>query len=452
MDGYRDLYRAPVSAGYFTSPRYQPAGYGLDGRSSYTLSAADPLLPAFARVPLDAFAGYSAPLSYQPELLPVPRYSAPVLSLSPRRRPSPRRRQPRRPPPAQNLAPKKTPFKKTQKRSTVENSTPKKGQVSQRKPLEKEQKVGGKPQKSLTASLAKETQELHSLFRTGVDPSTGKKVVNKKSDETPVKKSNPNVSGQKRKADAQKKDEAPFSTKKSRGKKKKHAKKLFAKEKKEDIKTDEKPVVSTPKAVKVEPPTLTEEQKKEVEALLALQNAACKAVGEFLGVPEKREEPEKSEAPDASATEAKLDEAQPNPDAEAQAKSDEVPKPAPLTPEEEKELEEKGYKFFSKILEENQDLRNMYLEKKDAGTFECLICHSIDPTTSKKFTNLTSLVMHTSMRKQKLPEHRGYGQAVCDVLGWESPRVHKQPAKKVKEEGDLDKQTEAEKAPEEKKP
>eukprot|EP00250_Pteridium_aquilinum_P015720 c22721_g1_i1 orf=665-2038(-) len=447
MDGYRDLYHAP---GYYTS-RYQP-GYGV----------ADPLYPAYTRVPLDAYAGYGAPVSYQPEFISPPRYSAPVHPLSPRRSTNPRRRPPaqsgvkRRPPPVQTLAPNRKSFKKTQKNTPVENSTPKKGlqrNVPHRRSQQKEEKAAysaDTPQKSSAATLAKETQDLHSLFRTGVDPSSGKKFKPsvKKADVTPGKKNGPASLGQKRKADSQKKDDAPSSAKKSRARGKN---KKFAKEKKEGVQKEEKPVASTPKKVKVDPPVLTEEEKQEMEASLELQNVACKAVGEFLGVPERREEPEKAEGAEASADGGEPCEVQVNLD-EAAAKSDEAPKPAPLTPEEEKELEAKGYQFFSKLLEDNQDLRKLYLDKKDAGTFECLVCHSVDPETSKKFANLTSLVMHTSMRKQKRPEHRGYGQAVCDVLGWESLRGPKRPSKQAKEDGDTAQPPEAEKVPEEVKP
>ncbi|MCO5601213.1 hypothetical protein L7F22_055332 [Adiantum nelumboides] len=157
--------------------------------------------------------------------------------------------------------------------------------------------------------------------------------------------------------------------------------------------------------------------------------------------PEPEPEAEKTDASQAAGEEAQVD-ATPT---EAQSKPEEASKlPPALSAEEEKELEEKAISFFSKMLEENGELRKLYLDKKDAGTFECLVCQSVDAETSKKFANLTSLVMHTSMRKQKRPEHRGYGKAICDILGWESLRP-KRPTKQAKVDGEDTKEVEAEK-------
>lgn len=393
-------------------------------------------LSSYARVPVDPYAGYS---TYQPELLPPPRYAASARAAAPTFRPRQRLGQKKKPPPAQNLGPKKKAFKQTQKINfSVEKvTTPKK--ALQKKSLQGEKKEAkseikaGKPQKSQAESLAKETQELHSLYRTGVDPTTGKKfdgISVKKADASSGKNNNSSVAGKKRKAEPQKESttEAPASEKKKLKRKKN---KKLAKGKKLPAKKDQKPAASTPvvaKAVKTEVPPLSEEEKKEVEASLELQRGMCKSVGEFLGVPCAGREPENKEAADADGSEGKPAEALKPEEAQ---KSEEAPKIETLTPEEEKEHEEKGFQFFSKILEENQDLRKLYIDKCNAGTFECLVCHTVDAETSKKFGNLTSLVMHASMRKQKRPEHRGYGRAVCSVLGWEPlktprpPRVNK---------------------------
>ncbi|MCO5604978.1 hypothetical protein L7F22_059153 [Adiantum nelumboides] len=397
MDGYREFLRVPVSAGYYPSSRY-PVSYS------------EPLYSTYPRAALDPYAGYGAHVSYPPEPLPPP----------------------------QNSYPKKTPFKKTNKGSRVENFSSKGNQrKSDTKPPRKDQKDGGKSQKSPAINLAKETEELHKLFRTGVD--SGKKIVQPAAKQTPNRKATANGVGRKRKADGEEK-EAP-SRKKNKGKKKK-----FSKQKKQEAKKDEKPA-ETPKAAKPEPASLTDEEKKEVELALELQKAACKAVTEFLGIPEKMQEPEPELQPEAEKIEvvqATGEEAHTTP-TEAQDKPEEASKlPPALSAEEEKELEEKAISFFSKMLEENGELRKLYLDKKDAGTFECLVCQSVDAETSKKFANLTSLVMHTSMRKQKRPEHRGYGKAICDILGWESLRP-KRPTKQAKVDGEDTKEVEAEK-------
>ncbi|KAI5054837.1 hypothetical protein GOP47_0030394 [Adiantum capillus-veneris] len=435
MDGYRDLLRVPVSAGYYASSRY-PVGYS------------DPLY-SYSRAALDAYAGYGAPVSYPPEPVPLPQYAqypSPRRRMNPRRRPPPQNNNKRRPAPSETLTPKKKSFKKTQKSLHVESFSSK-GDLRKGKAPSKLQQKDVEKAKSPASTLAKETEELHKLFRTGVD--NGKKIVKpvaKQAAGSPGKKVTSNGVGQKRKADEERK-EAP-SKKKNKGKKKKKN----AKGKKQESNKEEKPV-ETPKVVKPEPAPLTDEQKKEMELALELQVAACKAVAEFLGIPEKVAEPEaeKSEPAEAAGNEAQEDtpttDAQDDalPATEAQDKPEEAPKPPALTPEEEKELEEKAFTFFSKTLEENSNLRNLYLEKKDAGTFECLVCHSVDAETSKKFANLTGLVMHTSMRRQKRPEHRGYGKAICDILGWESLRP-KRPAKQAKVDGEDTTEVEVEKA------
>ncbi|MCO5601214.1 hypothetical protein L7F22_055333 [Adiantum nelumboides] len=229
MDGYRDFLRVPVSAGYYPSSRY-PVSYS------------EPLYSTYPRAPLDPYAGYGAPVSYVPEPLPPPQFS-PRRRMNPRRPPLPQNNNKRRPPPADTLTPKKTPFKKTKKGSRVENFSSKGQRKSDTKPPRKDQKDGGKSQKSPALNLAKETEELHKLFRTGVD--SGKKIVQPTAKQTPNRKATANGVGQKRKADGEEK-ETP-SRKKNKGKKKK-----FSKQKKQEAKKDEKPA-ETPKAAKPEP-------------------------------------------------------------------------------------------------------------------------------------------------------------------------------------------------------
>eukprot|EP00250_Pteridium_aquilinum_P011693 c20243_g1_i3 orf=288-2612(+) len=104
--------------------------------------------------------------------------------------------------------------------------------------------------------------------------------------------------------------------------------------------------------------------------------------------------------------------------------------------DELKEREEKSFKFFTKLLEENKDLRNMYIEKSNSGAFECLMCHS---KMKKKFSNLVSLVTHASnvLKTKKLPEHRGYSRAVCSLFGWDPYRIPKVPKAKASVESAL---------------
>eukprot|EP00250_Pteridium_aquilinum_P015729 c22727_g1_i1 orf=183-1607(+) len=414
MDGYlynRDSYSIS-SAGYY-APSYPPS-YGLERRSAYGPPLSDSLA-SYSRLPIDPYSGYGAPSSYQPEVVLRPRYasSAPdPPAFRSRPRPGPKKKPP--PPPPQNLGPRKKPFKQTQKvRFSEENGRFSKKAV-QMKPLQAGKRADkpdtrtGKAPSSQASSLVKETQELHSLYRTGIDSKIDRKFENKKDDRK--------AASMKRKAETQMQKSTPVKEVDESAKKKQKQKKnkKFAKDKESKKQADSSPVVE--KAAKATPPPLTEEEAK---AALELQRGMSKSVGEFLGVAPVVEEPGSKEAVDVSESDAKPED---NKDGEKPSKPEEPQR----TPEEEKELEEKSFNFFSKMFEDHEDLRNLYIDKCNSGSFECLVCHSIDARRSKKFWNLVSLVMHTTMRKQMRPEHRGYGRAVSAVLGWDpmkTPRV-----------------------------
>jgi len=200
-----------------------------------------------------------------------------------------------------------------------------------------------------------------------------------------------------------------------------------------------KPEASTPVAEKAEPYTMTEEEKKEAELALELQRGLCEHVCEFLGFPPVLEKLETKEEAPVAESDAK-------PDDSKETEKPSKPEEPERTPEEENEADEKSFEYFSKLFEENQDLRKLYVDHCNSGSFECLVCYSTDAKSSKQFWNLVSLVMHTKMRKLKRPEHRGYGRAVSAVLGWDHlntpkvPRAHRhtpaadKPKEQVEEE------------------
>ncbi|KAH7284435.1 hypothetical protein KP509_34G054300 [Ceratopteris richardii] len=366
MDGY----------GYPLDP-YRTVGF--TSRASYLLdrsSYRDPLV-TYSRVPADPY-GYGA-AGYPVEPYIQPRYAP---TAAPVYRSRPRLAQRKRNVPPQNLGPRKKPFKATQK-----------VRFSEEKSFQKNSKGSNKSGSPATA-LAKETEDLHKLFRTGVD---SVKLVE-------PKKNNGNVAS-KRKADSQSSKKATKSKqkagKKQKGKKIKNAKKA--------------------KIEKEEPPSLSEEDLKALEAGLEMQRGLCKGVSEFLGIPENKEiETEIKEAGNEAAADVKAEDEK---EAEKISKNAEPQR----SPEEEKEAESKSFKFFSNLFEEHAELRNLYIEKCNLGSFECLVCRSVDPEKSKTFWNVVSLVMHSKMRKQLRPEHAGYGRAVSAILGWDPEKIPKVP-------------------------
>ncbi|MCO5604065.1 hypothetical protein L7F22_058222 [Adiantum nelumboides] len=400
MDGYLynlDPYRQ-ASAGYY-APRY-PASYALERRSSY----ADPLSP-FARVPVDPYAGYGA--AYPTETLLPHRYVSAPTSPPFRQRP-PRSTSRRKGSPPQNLGPRKKPFKQTQKvRFSEEKERPSSKKGSSQAAKKAEKTYAKAAPMSQAASLAKETKELHSLFRTGVDANEGVKSEGKKGDA--------NGTARKRKADSQMQNSTPTknakNANKQKGKKKKQAK--------------VKEAVKTGKAERRVP---TEEEIKEFEAALEMQRGFCKGVSQFLGLPETKviavANGVESDGNLADSKKAENDSKEQDEDAKETEKKHKEPQ---RTSEEEKEAEIAAFKFFSNLFAENQELLNLYVDKYKSGSFECLVCHCVDPSKSKTFWNVVSLVMHAKMRKQMQPEHSGYARAVSAVLGWDYQNTPKVP-------------------------
>ncbi|MCO5598097.1 hypothetical protein L7F22_052188 [Adiantum nelumboides] len=397
MDGYLynlDPYRQ-ASAGYY-APRY-PASYALERRSSY----ADPL-SSFARVPIDPYAGYGA--AYPPETLLPHRYVSAPTSPPFRQRP-PRSTPRRKGSPPHNLGPRKKPFKQTQKvRFSEEKERPysKKGSSQVAKKAEKTDAKAAPM--SQAASLAEETKELHSLFRTWVDVNEGVKFEGKKGDA--------NGTARKRKADSQMQNSMPTKSAKNANKQKGNKKKQ----------------ANVKEAVKTERRVPTEEEMKEFEADLEMQRGFCKGVSQFLGLPETKEiagaDGVQSDGNVADSKKAENGSKEQDEDAKETEKKHKEPQ---RTPEEEKEAETTAFKFFSNMFAENQELLNLYVDKYKSGSFECLVCHCVDPSKSKTFWNVVSLVMHAKMRKQMQPEHSGYARAVSAVLGWDYQNTPKVP-------------------------
>ncbi|KAL8512117.1 hypothetical protein ACS0TY_018536 [Phlomoides rotata] len=87
----------------------------------------------------------------------------------------------------------------------------------------------------------------------------------------------------------------------------------------------------------------------------------------------------------------------------------------------EKDDERDAYSFFNKLLEEDAKLREYYEKSFANGEFSCLVCGALGgKKTFKKFKGCLPLVQHSiTMYSKKRRAHRAFGQAVCNVLGWD---------------------------------
>lgn len=548
-----------ASAAYYGS--YPPPSYGYLPPSaaswnSFPRPAVDPLpYPSGPFIPFDRTLAYGHH-PFQPEPLPHPHsYPGPAHTFMPRpqRGGDAGRFRKKKPFPQHNLRPKNKPFKQTQQTSKEG------GKAELQKTAHEGKKAGRVEPKAAKATLqggplVKDVQELHYMWRDGVDEVSG------------------SLAGKKRKSEPQEKGEGKPATKdegktigekRARGGWKKARRKKYRKQGKDRRNRETNgdgnrsgPAEKVEKRRKVEAVPMTEEQMLEAEASLKLQRDARKSVHEFLYVPFEREDTQKigrqdaqrSESGDADAQMVESGDAQKAGSGDAEAQMVEIvdaqnagsgdagvqmvecgdeqrsqstdalesqkknaqdllngggsgdegvqmvecgdaqqsqitdaleseknnvqdllnggaqaplnddeqktetneQKPLgddaqsfekehnlnqeTLMPEELKVREEKGFEFFSKLLEDNKELRMLYMDKCNNGVFECLVCHS---KMNKKFSNLVSLVTHASnvLKTKKLPEHRGYGRAVCSLLGWDPFRIPKVPRGKGSRSG-----------------
>ncbi|XP_028785946.1 uncharacterized protein LOC114741852 isoform X2 [Neltuma alba] len=93
--------------------------------------------------------------------------------------------------------------------------------------------------------------------------------------------------------------------------------------------------------------------------------------------------------------------------------------------DDDDEVEEIG-KFFSKLFGENDELRNYYEKCWEEGEFRCLVCGVADnKNAGKSFHDCVGLVQHSMSisRTKNQRAHRAFGNAVCNVLGWDINRL-----------------------------
>lgn len=409
----------PSSSSYLYQPSFPPP------RDRWSLPSGADLqsYSSYPRPPLDRHSLASS-RSFQPETFPSRGFSRRAPEFRPRPRGGDAGRPKKKPTAAQNLGPTKKISKQKQAAKPVQKSVQQGKKEGGQKEVGKKEgakkEVGKKALKvepeaekpKSTKNLAMETKELHDLWRSG----------KKRKAEEDVKEEEPPKKQEEKPMEQEPKKKAKGKKNKKWGKKnKKWGKKARTDGKAEGAENE-----------KVGNLGMTDEEK---QAILDLQKSVCKTVSEFLGFPAV-DESAKEAVPTSEAdgelkedTQVTLEVKASDKEVLPEAEGDAVQKPETLSPEELERLEGEAMTFFSKLFEENQELRKLYVDKCNNGMFDCLVCASIDGKVSKKFRNLVSLVMHAGnvSRTKKLPEHRAYGRAVCSVLEWDPLRLPKVP-------------------------
>lgn len=87
--------------------------------------------------------------------------------------------------------------------------------------------------------------------------------------------------------------------------------------------------------------------------------------------------------------------------------------------------EANAQKFFQKLFEEDQELRQFYEQNCNCGAFECVVCAAVGAKLGKRFPDCVSLIQHAMkiLKTKKKAAHRGYGRSICCLLGWNADRL-----------------------------
>lgn len=99
--------------------------------------------------------------------------------------------------------------------------------------------------------------------------------------------------------------------------------------------------------------------------------------------------------------------------------------------EEEDDVDDvEEFEFFMKLFEDNDELRSYYEKNCENGEFYCLVCGALGNKLGRKYKNCVALVQHavTISKTKKRMAHRGYGHAICKVLGWDVNQLPSLPS------------------------
>ncbi|KAH9309141.1 hypothetical protein KI387_037052 [Taxus chinensis] len=110
------------------------------------------------------------------------------------------------------------------------------------------------------------------------------------------------------------------------------------------------------------------------------------------------------------------------------------------------------YNFFEKVFQENEELKRLYVENCKRGLFQCAVCAATNGKVWRIYPNCAGLIQHsmTVVHTKSKAAHRGYGRAICALLGWNSDKfLGLLATKKLKslnqgsDEGDNDKEADS---------
>lgn len=80
--------------------------------------------------------------------------------------------------------------------------------------------------------------------------------------------------------------------------------------------------------------------------------------------------------------------------------------------------------YFESALNENEELRRLYVENCKRGLFQCAVCAATNGKVWRIYPNCAGLIQHslTVLHTKSKAAHRGYGRAICGLLGWDSDK------------------------------
>nr|CAB3478354.1 unnamed protein product [Digitaria exilis] len=103
---------------------------------------------------------------------------------------------------------------------------------------------------------------------------------------------------------------------------------------------------------------------------------------------------------------------------------------AQIEDEEEDKDEGNAARFFAELLAGDAALRGFYEAEREKGQFLCLVCEGSGARVGKRFAGCAALVQHAGSvaRTKRRLAHRGFADAVGQLLGWGADRTAPPPA------------------------
>ncbi|XP_020270883.1 probable protein phosphatase 2C F42G9.1, partial [Asparagus officinalis] len=93
--------------------------------------------------------------------------------------------------------------------------------------------------------------------------------------------------------------------------------------------------------------------------------------------------------------------------------------------DDDDEEESRALEFFVGVFDKDDKLREYYAKHYEKGDFFCLVCEGIRVKLGRRYVDCVGLVQHSIAitKTKRRGAHRGFGRAVCRVLGWDIKRL-----------------------------